>query len=100
MTTAAGGIATVGLVVRDEMPEPDEAGFVTVKAQAIREVVDPDDQQQDIDAAVSYVYGEPMVDKDRIGIWGTSFGGGHVIYPGGARSSHRLRGRPGRQHAR
>lgn len=55
------------LVVRDEMPEPDEAGFVTVKAQAIREVVDPDDQQQDIDAAVSYVYGEPLVD----GAWAT-----------------------------
>jgi len=68
------------LVVRDEMPEPDENGYVTVKAQAIREVVDPVDQQEDIDAAISYVYGEPMVDKDRIGIWGTSFGGGHVIY--------------------
>lgn len=62
------------------MPEPDKDGYVTVKAQAIREVVDPFDQQEDINAAVSYVYGEPMVDKDRIGIWGTSFGGGHVIY--------------------
>ena len=68
------------LVVRGEMPEPDKDGYVTVKAQAIREVVDPFDQQEDIDAAVSYVHGEPMVDKDRIGIWGTSFGGGHVIY--------------------
>ena len=68
------------LVVRGEMPKPNEDGYVTVKAQAIREVVDPLDQQEDIDAAVSYVYGEPMVDKDRIGIWGTSFGGGHVIY--------------------
>jgi dipeptidyl aminopeptidase/acylaminoacyl peptidase len=29
---------------------------------------------------VSHVHGEPMVDKDGIGIWGTSFGGGHVIY--------------------
>ncbi len=29
------------LVVRDEMPKPDEDGYVTVKAQAIREVVDP-----------------------------------------------------------
>jgi len=45
-----------------------------------REVVDPFDQQEDIDAALSYIHGEPMVDKDRIGIWGTSFGGGHVIY--------------------
>lgn len=68
------------LVVRGEMPKPDKDGYVTVKAQAIRELVDPVDQQKDIDAAVSYVYGEPMVDKDSIGIWGTSFGGGHVIY--------------------
>ncbi len=68
------------LVIRGEMPKPDEDGNVTVKAQAIREVVDPVDQQKDIDAAVSYVYGEPLVDKARIGIWGTSFGGGHVIY--------------------
>jgi dipeptidyl aminopeptidase/acylaminoacyl peptidase len=68
------------LVVRGEMPEPDKDGTVTVKAQAIRDVVDPVDQQKDIDAAVSYVYGESLVDNDRIGIWGTSFGGGHVIY--------------------
>ncbi|HIJ54060.1 MAG TPA: prolyl oligopeptidase family serine peptidase [Planctomycetes bacterium] len=68
------------LVVRGEMPKPDKDGYVTVKAQSIREVVDPFDQQEDIDAAVSYVHGEPMVDNDRIGIWGTSFGGGHVIY--------------------
>jgi hypothetical protein len=68
------------LVVRGEMPNPDKNGSLTVKAQAIRELVDPVDQQEDIDAAVSYVYGEPMVDQDRIGIWGTSFGGGHVIY--------------------
>ncbi len=68
------------LVVRGEMPKPDDDGNVTVKARAIREIVDPVDQQKDIDAAVSYVWGEPMVDKARIGIWGTSFGGGHVIY--------------------
>ena len=68
------------LVVRGKMPRPDKDGHVTVKAQAIRELVDPVDQQKDIDAAVSYVYGEPMVDQDRIGIWGTSFGGGHAIY--------------------
>ncbi len=68
------------LVVRCDMPRPDKEGNVTAKAQAIREVVDPFDQQEDIDAALSYVHGEPMVDKGRIGIWGTSFGGGHVIY--------------------
>jgi len=68
------------LVVRGEMPKSDANGVVTVKAQAIREVVDPVGQQEDIDAAVSYIHREPMVDPARIGIWGTSFGGGHVIY--------------------
>ncbi len=68
------------LVLRDKMPEIDDDGNVSVTAQAIREIVDPFDQQEDIDAAMSYIYGEPMVDTDRIGIWGTSFGGGHVIY--------------------
>lgn len=68
------------LVVRGKMPKRGKDGYVTVNAQAIREVVDPFDQQEDIDAAISYVYGEPMVDNSRIGIWGTSFGGGHVIY--------------------
>ena len=67
------------LVVRGEMPKPGPDGTVTAKAQAIREVVDPVDQQQDIDAALSYVHGEAMVDQNRIGLWGTSFGGGHVI---------------------
>ncbi len=68
------------LVVRGEMPEPDEDGYVTVKAQAIKEVVDPVDQQMDIDNAISFIEGESMVDTDRIGIWGSSFGGGHVIW--------------------
>ena len=67
------------LVVRGKMPRPDKDGYVMVKAQVIREAVDLFNQQQDIDAAVSYLHGEPMVDKDRIDIWGTSFGGGHVI---------------------
>lgn len=68
------------LVVRGEMPEPDEDGNVMVKAQAIRELVDPVDQQMDIDAAFSYIEGEAMVDAKRIGIWGSSFGGGHVVW--------------------
>ncbi|MHC4176478.1 MAG: alpha/beta hydrolase [Planctomycetota bacterium] len=76
------------LVIRGEMPKPDKDGYVTVKAQAIREIVDPVDQQKDIDAAVSYVHGEPMVDQDRIGIWGTSFGSGHVIHR--AAHDHRI----------
>jgi hypothetical protein len=68
------------LVMRGKMPEADEDGYVTVKAQAIREVVDPVDHQMDIDNAISFVEGESIVDTDRIGIWGSSFGGGHVVW--------------------
>jgi dienelactone hydrolase len=68
------------LVVKGKMPKPDENGEVTVTAQAIRELVDPFDQQEDIDAAISFIEGEPGVDRNRIGLWGTSFGGGHVVW--------------------
>ena len=68
------------LVVTGEMPEPDENGRVTVEALAVRELVDPLDQQEDIDAAITFMEGEPYADPSRIGIWGSSFGGGHVIW--------------------
>jgi dipeptidyl aminopeptidase/acylaminoacyl peptidase len=68
------------LVVTGDMPKPDSDGMVTVKALAIRQLVDPLDQQEDIDAAITFIEGEDIVDTDRIGIWGSSFGGGHVIW--------------------
>jgi dienelactone hydrolase len=68
------------LVVRGDMPTPDENGVVNVRAQAIRELVDPVDQQMDIEAAISFIEGEPGVDPKLIGLWGTSFGGGHVVW--------------------
>ena len=74
------GESDARLVVRGTMPAPDEDGYVTVKAQAIRQLVDPLDQQEDIDAAITFVEGEPQADPSRIGIWGSSFGGGHVIW--------------------
>jgi dipeptidyl aminopeptidase/acylaminoacyl peptidase len=68
------------LVIQGPMPKPDAQGMVTVKALAVRELVDPLDQQEDIDAAITFVEGDPLVDPQRIGIWGSSFGGGHVIW--------------------
>jgi len=68
------------LVVLGEMPKADEDGNITVKAKRIKEVVDPVDQQMDIDNAISFIEGESMVDAKRIGIWGSSFGGGHVVW--------------------
>ena len=68
------------LIVTGDMPKPDKDGKVTVEALAVRELVDPMDQQEDIDAAISFIEGEPLVDPSRIGLWGSSFGGGHVIW--------------------
>jgi len=67
------------LVIQGDMPEPDDQGMVTVKAKAIRELVDPFDHREDIISAIDFIYGEPMVDNTRIGLWGTSMGGGHAF---------------------
>jgi dienelactone hydrolase len=68
------------LVIKGQMPKPDRNGMVTVTAQAIRELVDPFDQTEDIINCITFISGEPGVDSNRIGLWGTSFGGGHVVY--------------------
>ena len=68
------------LVIREKMPEPDASGVITVRAQVIRELVDPFDQTEDIISCLDFLTGEPGVDPARIGLWGTSFGGGHVAY--------------------
>jgi uncharacterized protein len=68
------------LVIKGKMPKPDEKGEVTVRAQAIRELVDPRDQVEDITNCIHFISGEPMVDPERIGLWGTSNGGRHVVY--------------------
>ena len=64
------------LLMLEPMPEPDEKGEVTVKARAIRWQMDFADQCADIRAAIAFVAGEPQVDASRIGIIGTSYGGG------------------------
>jgi len=68
------------LVVRDKMPEPDENGEVTVRAQVIRDVVSPVERVEDISACISWLELEPGVDRTRIGLWGTSFGGGNIVW--------------------
>lgn len=68
------------LIIKEKMPAPDANGEVTVRARAIRELVDPFDQTEDIIHCIDFLSGEPSVDPKRIGLWGTSFGGGHVLY--------------------
>lgn len=44
-----------------------------------RQELDPQRQIEDFRAAISYVRSRPDVDRQRIGIWGTSYAGGHVL---------------------
>ena len=67
------------LVTVEKQPEPDADGYITVRARPVREVVDPLDQNRDIHNAMDFLLAEPSVDPARFGLWGSSYGGGHVI---------------------
>jgi dipeptidyl aminopeptidase/acylaminoacyl peptidase len=64
------------LLMLETMPDPDEKGEVTVKARAVRWQMDFQDQIIDIRNAIAFMAGEPNADRERIGILGTSYGGG------------------------
>jgi dienelactone hydrolase len=51
----------------------------TAKVRIRRKRLLPKDQVLDIRNAISYLQGEPGVDRARIGVWGTDMAGGHAI---------------------
>lgn len=71
------------LITLEQQPRPDAKGEVEVKARAVRWQMDFADQAMDIRAAISFIAGEPNVNKERIGIWGSSYGGGLVTWTAG-----------------
>ena len=74
------GESDAKLVPHGDAPRPDESGEVRLRARAVREVVDPHDQIRDIANCLDYLEGEPRIDEERLGLWGTSYGGGHVVF--------------------
>jgi dienelactone hydrolase len=68
------------LLMLEPMPEPNAQGEVTVKARAIRWQMDFSDQCADIRSAIAFLSGEKNVDPARIGLLGTSYGGGLVTW--------------------
>ena len=62
---------------------PDEKGEVTVKGRLIRGQMNFADQTADIRNAIAFLAGEPGVDAERIGILGSSYGGGLVTWVAG-----------------
>jgi hypothetical protein len=71
------------LMMTGPMPKPDEKGLVTVQARPVRWQMDLADQTLDIRCALSFLSGEPCVDAQHIGIFGTSYGGGLVSWVAG-----------------
>lgn len=66
------------LVAAGKPKEKD--GKLLAEVKEVREVVDPIDQTTDILNAIHWAVGEKQCDPARIGIWGSSFSGGHVVY--------------------
>jgi pimeloyl-ACP methyl ester carboxylesterase len=52
----------------------------TAEVTELREVVDPLEQTTDLLNVIHWVHGEPQCDTARIGLWGSSYSGGHVVY--------------------
>ncbi|HVR30035.1 MAG TPA: CocE/NonD family hydrolase, partial [Thermoanaerobaculia bacterium] len=68
------------MILVDGMPQLGESNEATVKVRFVREVVDPLAWASDFQHALDFLVGEPHVHPGRIGIWGTSYGGGMVIW--------------------
>lgn len=67
------------IAVGDYSPaEPGQEFSATVKE--VRNLLDPLEWVDNYRAALDFIEGEPNVDTNRIGAWGTSFGGGTAFY--------------------
>ena len=71
------------LMAVEAQPKPDAKKEMTIKVRALRGQMNYTDQTEDVRAAISYLVGEPGVDGKRIGLWGTSYGGGLVTWVAG-----------------
>ena len=68
------------LILTGPAPESRPNNRFTAEVQEVREVVDPHDMAADWLNAIHWVHGEPQCDTSRIGLWGSSFSGGLVVW--------------------
>lgn len=73
------GKSDARLILSGPKPEKKD-GKLVAEVKEVREVVDPIDQTADILNAIHWVAGEAQCDPERIGLWGSSYSGGHVVY--------------------
>jgi dienelactone hydrolase len=70
-----GRIVLVKPATREKAGEP-----FTAEVKELREYVDPLEQTADLLNVLHWVQGEKQCDAGRIGLWGSSYSGGHVVY--------------------
>jgi acetyl esterase/lipase len=63
-----------------DAPDLDDGNQAQAQVRFIRDLVDPFAWTANLRAALDYIEGEPGVDPARIGLWGTSFGGGIAVH--------------------
>ena len=68
------------VILTAKAPKEKNEGRFTAEVREVREVVDPLDQGMDLLNAIHWVHGEPQCDRDHVGLWGSSFSGGLVVY--------------------
>jgi uncharacterized protein len=69
-----------GRIILAAQPEKKEGRRYSAEVQELREYVDPIEQTTDWFNVINWAMGEPAVDKNRIGLRGSSYSGGHVFY--------------------
>jgi len=69
--------ASDGRIIRAGEKKKDGSA---AEVKEIREVIDPIEQTTDLLNVIHWVQEEKQCDRERIGLWGTSFSGGHVVY--------------------
>lgn len=68
------------MILTSPAPAKKDGLKFTAEVMDVREVVDPLEMVTDWFNAIHWAMGEPMVDKNRIGLRGSSYSGGHVVY--------------------
>jgi dienelactone hydrolase len=74
------GNSDARIVLTVPRPADRSSRAFSAEEHEVREVVDPLDQTTDLQNVVHWVQGEPQCDTSRIGLWGSSYSGGHVAY--------------------
>ena len=83
------GASDSRIILTKPAPEQRPDHRFIAEVQEVREVVDPIDQTTDLQNVVHWIQGEPQADTSRIGLWGSSYSGGHTVYV--AARDHRIK---------